>query len=218
MSHKARLLVPAAAAAAYTFVLRPRFLHWGATEAEVDQPLPGDELVGAPRYTTTRGVHVVAGAGRVWPWLVQMGQGRGGLYSYDWLENLVGVKMHSGNVVAPEHQQLAVGDAIWLVPRDAPVPLRLKVAVLDPGHALVLQTPREPDEVIEGFAVATWAFVLTPSPGGGTRLLVRWRADYKPTVVSTLASHYLLEPVHFVMERKMLLGIKARAEALTAWS
>ena len=216
------LLVPPAVAATalatYAATVRPRLLRWGATPLEVRGALPGDELVPHARYVATRAVTVQAAPALVWPWLVQMGQGRGGLYSYDRLENLMGCDIHSVERIVPELQQLEIGDAIRLVPEDAKVPLALHVAILDPGRALVLRTPDAPPAPASAHSlpVATWAFVLREHDAGETRLLVRWRSAFEPTLRGRLTNQYLLEPVHFVMERKMMLGIRARAEGQAA--
>lgn len=208
-----RLLVSlAAATAVYALWLRPRLGRWGATDAELMRSLPGDEIVPDAKYVSTRAVTIDAGPADVWPWLVQMGQGRGGLYSYDWLENLLGLEIHSADAIVPALQTLHVGDKIRLMPPSDEIDLALEVAMLEPHHALVLRTPGDPATNMQaGFPYASWAFVLE-AQGGVTRLIARWRADYRPDFVSTLTNHIGLEPVHFVMERKMLLGIKERAE------
>jgi hypothetical protein len=151
---------------------------------------------------------------RVWPWLVQLGQGRGGLYSYDRLENLFGLDMHSADRIVPELQHLQVGDEIRLVPEDIQAPLILKVAAIEPERWLVMTAPGDRDTALAaGMPWPSWTFVLDPVGQGATRLLVRWRSDFRPTLAGWLVNKYALEPVHFVMERKMLLGIKRRAEA-----
>jgi hypothetical protein len=216
-----RALVAAVAlgalAAVYATSVRRRMGHWGTQPGEDDAPLPGDDVVARPRYTCTRAVTVDAPPGDVWPWLVQIGQGRGGLYSYDWLENLAGLNMHSADRIVPELQDLAVGDEIRLVPPDSRVDLAFVVERLDPGEALVLAPGEPPEEVLaKGLPYATWAFVVRPTDGGGSRLLARFRSDFAPRPGSTLVNKYGLEPAHFVMERKMLLGIKQRAEKAAA--
>lgn len=213
-----RLWLPAALAAAalaaYPLALRPSFLRWGATDEDVVRPLPGDHFVKDPPYQSTRAITIRATADRVWPWLAQMGQGRGGLYSYDWLEKLVGCDIQSVDRIIPELQELRVGDKVRLVPEDYPVPLAFDVAEIEPGRALVLRTPGDPaTNVAAGFPDASWAFVLEQLENGTTRLIVRWRADYKRgDAMAALWNHYGVEPVHFLMEQRMLRGIKERAE------
>jgi hypothetical protein len=191
--------------------LRPRLLGWGASREERREPLPGDDLVAA-RWQTTRGIDISAPAAEVWPWLVQMGYGRAGWYSYDWLERRVGAgefaEGGSAKRLIPELQELAVGDAVALSAAGG-----LTVAVLDPGSALVLHyrmnlftaaPAHEPDPVVLDW---TWTFVVTSIDEASSRLLARVRADYRPPWLRPLLP-LLLEPVHFIMERKMLLTIE----------
>ena len=199
----------------YTLAVRPWLLRWGATAEEASTPLPGDNLVPTAAYTTTRAITIRASAESIWPWLVQLGQGRAGFYTYDRLEQIVGAAIRSVDRVVPEFQQLAVGDTVLLSPVGGP-----KVAVLDTGCALVLyqtmdlRTARSiPPVPATHWAMDwTWTFALRPLPDGATRLLVRTRADYRPHAVLAPGVRLLLEPIHFVMERGMLMGIKRRAE------
>lgn len=178
---------------------RPWCLHWGATDEEVRRPLPGDDLLEEPDVVTTRAIGIAAPTAAIWPWLVQMGPGRAGAYTYDWIENLVGLDMHSADELHPEYQDVAVGDA-WQLGDGGPV---LRVAVLDPESAMVLRSD-------DGNWV--WAFVLAPR-GTGTRLLSRNRIRLEGfSCPARAAFRSFMEPGSLVMERKMLLGIKARAE------
>jgi hypothetical protein len=174
-------------------------LSWGATDEEVARTLPGDDLLAGPDIVSTRAVRIGAPAGSIWPWLVQMGPGRGGAYTYDWIENLFGLGMHSADRILPQFQDLKVGDAQRLGKR-GPV---LRVSVLEPERALVLRSD-------DGNWI--WAFTLVPD-GTGTRLISRNRIAVPgaPRAVRALNS-YLMEPGSLVMERKMLLGIRQRAE------
>lgn len=203
---------------AYAFLIRPWHLHWGATEEETASTLPGDELLQHSRMQTTRAITIEASAAEIWPWLVQMGQGRGGLYSYDWLENLVGCDIHSADTIIPDLQGLQVGDTFRLGPEGYPF---FTVASIQPERELVLAAGLEPhDEVSpepaptmsEYVPGATWAFVLRPVDEKRTRLIVRLRGDWEASPAMTLFNRALLEPAHFVMERKMIYGIKDRAE------
>src|SRR5579884_2543425 len=124
----------AAGVAAYVAVIRPWHLHWGASEVEEVQFLPGDELVPAPTDMCTHAITIQAPMEDVWPWLAQMGQDRGGFYSYAWLENLVGCHMHNADRIVPEFQHIKVGDPIWLHPRVPPLP----VVHVQPGRVLVM--------------------------------------------------------------------------------
>lgn len=190
-----------------------RMATWGTTESEALAAMPGDELIGRSRYRSTHAVTVEAPAEEVWPWLVQLGQGRGGLYSYDWLENLLGLDIHSADRVVPELQGLAVGDHVRLVPEGSEPALRFVVARLTAPHVLVLG----PDQDRESAFAAhlphpCWTFQLNPAGAGRCRLVVRFQADFEPTPLASVAYQHALLPIHFVMERKMMLGIKRRAE------
>jgi hypothetical protein len=200
----ARSVLLGGMAAVGVALLRARYLRWGATDDELNVALPGDELLPAADLTATRAVTVRASADCVWPWLAQLGQGRGGFYSYDFLENLVGCDIHSAERVVPEWQSIDVGDAVPLH-RD----IGLVVAVVEPGRALVLRggvpigrTPPPYD--------FTWAFVLRQQADGITRLVVRERYGY-----SRQWARLLVEPaelISFLMSQRMLRGIKERAE------
>jgi hypothetical protein len=208
----------AAAASAYWFVARPWHLRWGATDAEIVRALPGDELVPDAKISSTHAITIQAAPVEVWPWLVQLGQGRGGFYSYDWIEDAMGLEIHSADRIVPEYQELKVGDTIALAP-DA---LGLPVAILEPEQAMVLHgdtrlpgggamPPLKPGE----YLAASWGFYLIGQADGATRLVERWRADYTPTVMNAVFYRAFLEPGAFLMQRKMLLGIKARAEGIS---
>jgi hypothetical protein len=143
--------------------------------------------------------------------------GSRGLYSYDWLENLFGLGFRSADRILPELQQLQVGDQVWLAPRESGMPLWYQVLEVQPPQALVLGPHGDRQEALaQGLPWPTWTFVLRDLGDGSSRLTVRMRSDFKPTSLGLLANKYWLEPVHFAMERKMLLGIKQRAEQAAA--
>jgi hypothetical protein len=190
----------------YVFVVRTWFLRWGATNAEVHMHFPGDDLLVHPGATATRAITIQSSPDRVWPWLAQMGQGRGGLYSYAWLENLFGCQIINAGRIHPEWQQIQVGDSIRLHPSMIPIP----IAILEPGHVMVLGSATPPDPRIPP---VTWAFLVESAPNNATRLVIRWRSLPPPTFLGTLMNKYMLEPIHFLMERRMMLGIRDRAEA-----
>jgi hypothetical protein len=181
---------------------RAWYSKWGATENEVNMSLPGDNQVPNPELESTRAISIAAPAEKIWPWLVQMGQGRGGLYTYERLENLVGCDMHNADRILPDHQQLKVGDKIRLVPEGSD--LYFIVSTIEPGRAIILAGDDPP---------TTWGFVLAPIDENTTRLIVRWRQGYKPTPGNVIMWRLFTDPITFVMERKMLQGIKVRAEA-----
>jgi hypothetical protein len=198
----------AGAAAAYMLLARPRHLQWGATDQESREPLPGDDLLASPDLTATRSITVRASADQVWPWIAQLGQGRGGFYSYDALENLVGCGIHSADRIVPEWQELGVGDEVGLHPE---VPL--EVAALEPGRALVLRGGVPMGNTAPPYDF-TWAFVIREQPDGTTRLLVRERYAYTQRWAALLVEP--VEAVSFVMSQKMLRGIRDRAEGTAA--
>lgn len=193
----------AALIATIWFALRPWYTHWGATPEEARCPLPGDDLIAQPHPLSvrTKAISIAAPAARVWPWLVQLGQGRGGLYSYEWLENLLGMEMHNADRVMPEFQQLRVGDLVRMGP-DGKAPPAFEVAQIDPGSVLVIGHRNAGGDGWHD----TYAFVLEPIDAQTSRLLHRSRAE------ALFAFDRALEPGYFVMERGMLLGIKQRAE------
>ncbi|MDO8735547.1 MAG: hypothetical protein Q7K29_00485 [Thermoleophilia bacterium] len=206
--------VSMAAIASYASFLRPRILRWGATETEVVSAMPGDEIVGTPRYVTNHAVNIHAPAALVWPWLVQMGQGRGGLYSYDWLENLLGFDIHSADRIIPEFQHLEPGDSIRLVREGYPADLHYEVVLVERERTLVLRTPGSPAEnFAKNLPYGTWTFFLRRIDEETTRLIARTRSDFRPSFSGYIWNKYGLEPAHSIMERRMMLGIKARAEA-----
>lgn len=202
--------------AAWSFVLLPRLRGWGATGDEVSRPLPGDDLIPEPLYATTHAITVRAPAAAVFPWLVQIGQNRGGFYSYDFLENLMRLDIHSADRIHPEWQDLEPGsDYMSLDPEET---MKLTVTQLDPPRAFVVRTggpdeaPAPAGDFFKGEIAASWAFVVEPLEAGSCRLLIRFRALWRETVPAAFARAFLLEPSHFVMERGMLRGIRARAE------
>jgi hypothetical protein len=189
--------------AALALIGRSRLLRWGATDEEIAAAQPGDDLIGDANVTATRAITIRRSPDVVWPWVAQLGQGRGGFYSYDFLENLVGCDIHSADRVVSEWQQIEVGDEVRLAPTAG-----LRVATLEPGRALVLQGSL-PIARTPPFD-SSWAFVLCEQPDGTTRLLSRERYGYR-----RWWAPFVVEPtqaISFVMSRKMLLGIRDRAE------
>lgn len=200
----AGIAVIAGAAAAAVLLARHWQLRWGATAQELAGPLPGDELIAEPDLTATRALTVRAPAARVWPWIAQLGQGRGGLYSYDFLENLIGCDIHSADRVVPEWQDIKAGDEVRLHPDVA-----LEVAAVDPGLSLVLRSAVHDGNAPPPFGF-TWAFALQPGPDGTTRLIVRGRYAYTQPWARLIVEP--VEVIDFVMTQKMLRGIRSRAE------
>lgn len=187
-------------------LLRRWSLRWGATDEERRQALPGDELVPHADLVATRALTVHATAAEVWPWLAQLGQGRGGFYSYDLLENLVGCDIHSAGQVIEEWQTVVPGDPFRLHPE-----VSLQIAAVEPGRYLVVSGGVPMGEAAPPYDFS-WAFTLRERADGTTRLVVRERYGYTRSW-----SPLLVEPVElvsFLMSRKMLKGIRARAEGV----
>jgi len=203
----------AAAAVGYRQVVLPWHQRWGATDEEVRAALPGDELVAEPVTQATRGMTVNAPPGQVWPWVVQLGADRAGFYSYDWLENLFGLGIHSAGRVVADWQQRATGDLVYA---DAAGTGGWYVMQVVPSEVLVLKLanvaagqPLRRDEQLRWEFL--WTFATRDAGNGTTRLLVRERVGF-----GSRATRLLMAPfgvVSFIMTQKMMRGIKARAEA-----
>ncbi len=190
-------VVGALVVATYFAVLRRPVMTWGATAEEAAEPLPGDELLEDADGVATRAIDVDAPPSAVWPWIAQMGPApRGGAYTYDWIENLMGLGMHSVDRVLPEFQHPAPGDAVAYGPN------RMRVERVESERVLAWRSE-------DGNWV--WTFVLEPRDGG-TRLISRNRYRL-PTLASRIAMAPM-EPASLVMERKMLREIRRRAERL----
>jgi hypothetical protein len=179
--------------------IRPWHLRWGATTEEVARAMPGDlEHIG-----WTRAITIEATPEQIWPWLAQWGQGRGGWYSYDWLENLFGFDIHTAARILPEYQNLKIGDPICMSSSFCPS----HVTVLEPNRWLSWQAEDE-----NGNPVWTFTFGLFPADAAHTRLIVResFRSEFMPP-----AAVFVLEIPDVVMELKALNTVKNRAEGIT---
>lgn len=195
--------------ALYPLFLRRIHSIWGAKLDEVSRPLAGDELVPKPTLSYTRAITIHARAKEIFPWLLQIGQGRGGFYSYEWLENLFRTDIHNANAIISELQNLQVGDAIRLTPE--PVP-SYRVAQIIPNEALVLRVNTQDSNTTQG----TWVFCLDETEHG-TRLIIRSRLAYEENWQNFVLWRLIVEPIHFVMEERMLRGIKERAEGFISY-
>ena len=173
---------------------------WGATEAEATRPMPGDDEVKQPMQVTTRAVTVKARAADIWPWLVQMGYRRGGMYSYDWIDRRLGIlDQPSANRIISEFQDLKVGDVI---PMGKPPSWPVKAIEHNRILLIVINEPN---------AQVTWCFMLDEMADGQTRLILRVRNRLAMSPLLLLSLPIML-PGEFLMVRKMLLGIKQRVE------
>jgi hypothetical protein len=191
----------AAAFAAYLGLARRPVMTWGASDAEASAVLPGDDLLDHADGASTRAVTIAAPRSAVWPWLAQMGpRPRGGVYSYDWIENLLGLDIHSVDYVMPEFQHPETGDEIALGSNV------MRIELVEPERTLAFRSAD---------GAWLWSFNLQDGPEAGTTRLIsrnRFRLQGLASRIGMLA----LEPGSLIMERKMLHGIKSRAERLSA--
>jgi hypothetical protein len=194
----ALVLLPSAAVAAYLRFLRPRHMTWGSTDAEAHGEVAGDELMPAAGIVSTRVVEIDAPPSAVWPWLVQMGPGRGGAYTYDWIERRLGIDIRNVDRIVPELQGLEVGNEIQMPG------YKMRVERLDRERAMVVRSSNH---------AWLWAFELRATDGH-TRLISRNSFDTSKLRLQDWLAYPIIEPGSWVMERKMLLTIKQRAETL----
>ena len=191
------LILLAAVAVLYRLVLKPWHMQWGTIDDEAHRPMPGDELIpGAGQ--ATRAVTIGAEPHQVWPWLVQLGYGKAGWYSYDWIDNDF---KRSADRILSEHQTLAPGDKILMMPT-----MGFVVDRIDEPRAIV--------SVLEDGSTS-WCLGLYPTGDGSTRLISRWRPKFEMTP-ATFFFTMLSEPGTFIMEQKMLRTIRDHAERSVA--
>lgn len=191
-----------AALAVYAIFIRSWILTWGATSNEVLMPLPGDELSNRPTCQSTRAVTINIATSKIWPWLLQIGQDRGGFYSYSFLENLVGAEIRNFDRIVPEWQERQVGDLVRSVPADylngrLGNDLGWRITEMETNRLLVLK----------GWG----SFILDPVDDSTSRLIIRTHSDMRG--IGGIIDYLVLQPLHFIMERRMLMGIKQQAEA-----
>jgi len=188
----------------YWFPMRRWFRHWGSSDTDRHRPMRADADIIDATYETTLAVTVAARPEHVWPWLVQIGNERGGLYSYDWLDRMFGfLNGPSADRILPEFQSIRVGDVIP-VGRGAGFPVK----AIDPYRTLVLGGATDDLQW-------TWEFGLYPIGERHTRVVSRNRA-HVPRTLGLILFMAALEPAAFVMTRRMLLGLKRRAQRLAA--
>lgn len=200
------LAIWAGGTAVYLLFLWPWMRTWGATKAELTATLPGDDIVPNANIRSTKGITIQAPPEAIYPWLLQIGVDRGGMYSYDWLENLFGLNVHTTDRIVPEYQNVQIGDFWRFTPKEY---------VLNPGPGLYVQKLIENEAVLLCFGLEgkpdetcfdTWQFVLVPQADGSTRLLLRSNMAMEPELPIKLT--YFIQ---FIMERKMLLTLRDRA-------
>ena len=176
----------------YVGVLKPWHLHWGASDDEVARTMPGDQLI-PDAVSATRAITIAATPDVIWPWLVQLGFGRAGWYSYDWIDNDF---QPSADRIVPEYQDLGVGDKILMMPE----------------MGFVVHSVDEPNSIVSVLedGSTSWCLALYPDDGS-TRLVSRWRPKFEKTPATFLMTT-LSEPGTFIMEQKMLRTIRDRVE------
>ena len=198
------------AAALVTPFMRGRRNHWGLSEAEAARDYPGDGLVPEPRWSWTHGVEIDAPAERVWPWLAQIGATRGGFYSYQWLENVAGCRVANAEALHPDWE-IQKGDALVLHPKIPPP----TIVEVERGHHFIAGVPVDERAVLEGrgWSTMSWLFMVEPLGETRCRVVSRHRVASSDDLATELSfGPAFLEPIGFAMDRRMLLGLKERAE------
>ena len=188
------LVIAGLAFVVYRLAIRPWHLRWGATDEELARAMPGDDLLPDAK-PATRAISIAAAPEAIWPWLVQLGYGKAGWYSYDWIDNDF---QPSADRVLPEYQDLKVGDRILMMPG-----MGFETKAIDEPHSIVSLT--------EDGSIS-WCLGLYPASDGTTRLVSRWRPRFEQSVGSALML-MVVEPGTFIMEQKMLRTIRDRVEA-----
>lgn len=201
-----------------TFFLKPLRERWGLSIEEAKRSLPGDELVSSPKSKFTHAIKINAPVEYVWPWIAQIGQGKGGFYTYEALENLIGLQIYNSDIVLPEFQNPTIGDTVAFAPEDAS-----PIVICEHGRAMAIENsldmdsnqwydPKGPSP--KNFLHLTWLWYVEALDDYHCRFISRNRVDYSPNFKNKLLFGPLTEPIVFTMDRKMCLGIKKRAERL----
>ena len=201
-----------------TFFLKGIRSRWGMSRMEVAQTYPVDELVPEPKSTFTHGIIIQAPAQDVWPWIAQIGQGKGGFYSYEALENISGLNIYNSDHILPEFQQPEVGDLVAFGPKES-----YPIVYCEPGKGMAIENwfdldtnktfdpgTSSPTNIMH----LSWLWYIEAIDEKTSRFISRNRVTYTPTVKTNFIFRILLEPIVFAMDRKMCLGIKKRAERL----
>lgn len=191
--------------AIYALAVQPWYSRWGATVPEQQMSLPGDEIVIKPNWKYTQAISIHASPGEIWQWLVQMGQGRGGFYSFELLENMIGCDIHNADRIMPEFQHLAIGDSIKLHPEAPGIP----VVLVDSATAIVMGANENTQ-----MGAVSWLFLLKECGADTSRLIARFRTSYPATLGSILLQRLFVQPTSLFMQKRMLLGIKQRADGM----
>jgi len=180
----------------YWVFIRPVHFNWGATAAEINRKVPGDELISPNRIVSTRAISIKAPKMKVWPWIAQTGQNRGGFNSYYWLENLFAAKMHNADSIVPQWQSPQTGDTVYYGEGE--------------GYERISLIKSN-----EYFSLGGWTLFLDSIDADNTRLIVRYPSmEVRQSNFAKIYYYGLFEPLHFIMESGMMMGIKQRAEKL----
>lgn len=187
--------------------------RWGATDEEINTVLPGDDLVPTPKVGYTHAISIKRSKDQVWPWLVQLGQGRGGFYSYQWLENIIGCQIYNADEIFPEYQEMEQFTGIKLHPSMPEIPIKS----YKPQEYILLHGDSHFDQINnsgnKNFLNVTWLFHLSEVGPEHSRLISRWRADFPNTFAAKMGyGAPITGSMAHVMDVKMLKGIKHRVE------
>jgi len=197
-----------AGAALLTPFLEPARSHWGLSEEAAARAYPGDELVPEPTWGWTHGIEIEKGADDVWPWLAQIGADRAGFYSYQWLENVVGCDVRNAETIHPEWE-VDVGHGLRLHPEMPPLP----VTAVSKGRYFVAHARAPRRDPSEPWVDVSWLFFVEPLTMTRCRFISRYRCAMSADLMTRLKfGRMTMEPVGFAMDRRMLLGVKERAE------
>jgi hypothetical protein len=199
-------------AAFLTPFLRGARNRWGVSESTASSDFPGDEIISQPRWSWTHGIEIDAPPEKVWPWIAQIGAERAGFYSYQWLENLAGCNLQNAETI---HDEWAMKEGGTLRLHPAMPPLR--IVSLAPGRWFVAHAGADASARASGkpWAETTWLFHLERLDDGRSRFISRFRCIYSDDLAGRLSfGPGLLEPIGFAMDRRMLKGVKERAERM----
>ncbi len=201
----------------FSYIIRKYIINWGTNDDDLFQAFPGDNLIESVITVSTRKIQIKASPVDIWPWLAQMGQGRGGFYSYTWLENLFGLNIQNHDTIDPGLQKIQIGD---LIPFWEGTGVRV-IELNDPttlvlGGSLYNQMGKNSSQFVKPTKSAggTWTFHMKEVSSNHTFLYIRTRIEvFKPYWICWIMARLIIEPVHYIMERKMMFGIKKRSEA-----
>jgi hypothetical protein len=178
----------------YWIFIRPVHISWGATAVEQQMKMPADELISPDRIVSTRAIDINAPKEKIWPWIAQTGQNRGGFNSYYWLENLFAAKMHNANSIVPQWQNPQPGDTVYYGEGE--------------GYELISMIKRN-----EYYSLGGWTLYLDSINADNTRLIVRYPSmEVRQSNFAKIYYYGLFEALHFIMESGMMMGIKQKAE------